>query len=75
MTFSIWQKKNADGKTSGVYDWTSLMGHEVKLLLTNLPDKLQDVLKPETSKIVTQIWKVGTYEIMFTYNNFKLTTK
>ena len=58
VTFSIWQKENADGKSSGIYDWISLMGHEVKLLLAHLPDKLSDVLHPESSSTVIQIWKV-----------------
>ena len=58
VTFSIWQKANADGRASGIYDWTSLMGHEIKLLLARLPDKLTDILHPETSGTVRQIWKV-----------------
>ena len=26
VSFSIWEKRNADGKGSGTWDWTSLMG-------------------------------------------------
>ena len=58
VAFSFWQKENAAGKSSGIYDWTSLMGHEVKLLLAHPPDKLADVLHPENSSTVIQIWKV-----------------
>ena len=58
VSFSVWEKQDADGKGSGLYDFTSLMGAEKKLLLQNLPQKLQTVIKPETSKTVVQIWKV-----------------
>ena len=47
VTFNIWEKQNADGKGSGLYDFTSLMGSDKKLLL-----------KTETSETVIQIWKV-----------------
>ena len=30
ITFSIWEKRNADGKGSGTYDWTSLVGCDKK---------------------------------------------
>lgn len=30
ITFSIWEKRNADGKGSGTYDWTSLVGSDKK---------------------------------------------
>ena len=28
ISFSIWEKKNADGKGSGSYDWTSLIASD-----------------------------------------------
>lgn len=37
VTFRVWEKKNADGKGSGTYDWTSLMGNEKKILLKTFP--------------------------------------
>ena len=37
VTFHVWEKKNADGKGSGTYDWTSLMGNEKKTVAKNLP--------------------------------------
>ena len=44
VCFSVWEKKNADGKSSGTFDFTSLMGSDKKLLLENLPDKLGGVI-------------------------------
>jgi hypothetical protein len=58
VTFNIWGKQNADGKGSGLYDFTSLMGSDKKLLLKTLPNKLATIIKPETSETVIQIWKV-----------------
>lgn len=58
VSFNIWEKTDADGKRSGLYDFTSLMGSDKKLLLQSLPDKLKGILKPETSETVIQIWKV-----------------
>jgi len=63
VTFSIWQKRNPDGKGSWTYDWTSLMENEKKKLLSILPDKLKDVIQNETVK---DIQKEKTYfEINF----------
>lgn len=31
VSFDVWEKKNADGKTSGKHDWTSLSGTEKKI--------------------------------------------
>lgn len=43
IPFSIWEKKNADGKGSGrkSYDWTSLIGSDKKKLMEFLPATLQ----------------------------------
>ncbi|CAB4029215.1 Hypothetical predicted protein [Paramuricea clavata] len=40
VTFEIWEKSNADGKRSGQYDFTSLLGPDKKKLLKELPEKL-----------------------------------
>lgn len=37
VTFHVSEKKNADGKGSGTYNWTSLMGNEKKTVAKNLP--------------------------------------
>ena len=33
ISFSVWEKGNADGKGSGLYDFSSLMGSDKKTLL------------------------------------------
>lgn len=61
VTFSIWEKKDADGKGSGKMDWTSLMGDEKKKLLRVLPLKLEesnDAIQQDTAKTVIKLWKV-----------------
>lgn len=59
ITFSLWEKKNADGKGSGTYDWTSLVGYDKKKLTKLLPAKLEelDILFPETKETVIKLWK------------------
>lgn len=61
VTFSVWEKKDGDGKGTGKMDWTSLMGDERKKLLKNLPAKLeasQDSINHDTAETVIKIWKV-----------------
>ena len=41
VSFNVWEKKNADGKGSGCYDFTSLMGSDKKILLKELPKVAQ----------------------------------
>ena len=56
--FSIWEKKNADGKGSGTFDWTSLIGSDKKKLMELLPPQLEqrDILFPETKETVIKLW-------------------
>ena len=58
ITFNVWEKKNADGKGSGLYDWTSLLGSDKKKLMNKLPGQLEssDILFPETKETVCKIW-------------------
>jgi hypothetical protein len=58
VSFNVWEKRNADGKGSGVHDFTSLMGSDKKLLMKHLPDKLNGVIKPKNCDAVVKIWKV-----------------
>ena len=58
VCFSVWEKKKADGKGSGTFDLTSLMGSDKKLLLAHLPDKLEGVISPEGGNTVIKLWKV-----------------
>ena len=58
ISFSVWEKRDSDGKGSGIYDFTSLMGTDKRVLLKKLPDRLGAVIRPECSQIVVKIWKV-----------------
>lgn len=58
VCFSVWEKKNADGKGTATYDYTSVMGSDKKLLIERLPAKLKGVLKPQTSNTFIKLWKV-----------------
>lgn len=59
ITFLVWEKNNADGKGSGTYDWTSLIGSDKKKLLHLLPTQLEsrDILFPEANETVIKIWR------------------
>ena len=48
VSFSVWEKRNADGKGSGTWDWTSLMRGDRKTLLKALPSKLEPFIQQET---------------------------
>lgn len=58
ISFNVWEKMDGDGKASGIKDFTSLMGSDKKLLLKSLPDKLAQVVRPETSDTVVKLWQV-----------------
>lgn len=66
VSFSVWEKQNADGKGSGLHDFTSLMGTDKKLLLEKLPAKLDGVISPATSSTVIKIWQVFSTKIQCT---------
>lgn len=58
VTFSVWEKMDADGKGSGLYDFTSLMGPDKKLLLKNLAGKLPDIIPVDSCETVVKLWQV-----------------
>ena len=58
ITFDIWEKKDADGRASGIYDFTSIMGTDKKILLEKLAFNLEGIITPETSGVVLNLWKV-----------------
>jgi len=58
VSFSVWEKRNADGKGSGTWDWTSLMGDDRKTLLKALPSKLEPFIQQDIAKTVVELWKV-----------------
>jgi hypothetical protein len=66
VCFQVWEKKDADGKRSGTYDFTSLMGNDKKLLLKHLHEKLPGVIKSDASASVIKIWKVLCSNTSFT---------
>ena len=74
VTFSIWEKRNADGKGSGTWDWTSLMGDDRKKLLRELPKRLAsyNCLQKNTCHMVIQLWKVGTVYILLNLSAHKV---
>lgn len=57
ISFDVWEQRNADGKASGKYDWTSLLGTDKRIMLEALPDKLKSCLHPQTSDAVVKVWK------------------
>lgn len=58
ISFNVWEKPNADGRGSGIYDFTSSMGTDKKLLLEKLPSKLNGVITPDTCDEIIKLWKV-----------------
>ena len=57
ISFDIWEKTNADGKGSGQYDFTSLLGTDKKKLLSELPQKLDACTHRDTCQTLMQIWR------------------
>ena len=64
VSFSVWEKRNADGKGSGTWEWTSLMGDDRKTLLKNLPNKLEYLIQQDTARTAVELWKVHYYHSM-----------
>lgn len=67
VTFSTWEKRNADCKGSGTWDWTSFMGDDRKNLLRELPEKLAnstDCIQKNTQHSVVLLWKASTSKIV-----------
>ncbi|CAH3041501.1 unnamed protein product [Pocillopora meandrina] len=48
ITFSVWERTNADGKGSGTYDWISVIGSQLQE---------KDIIFPETKEMVVKIWR------------------
>ena len=59
VTFRVWEKRNPDGRPSGLYDSTSLMGSDMKKVLRLLPDRFSELLRPEIQDRMKSIWNVG----------------
>ena len=58
VSFNVWEKRNADGKGSSIYDFTSLMGSDKKLLLKHLPEKLRECINANHIYFVIKLCNV-----------------
>ncbi|CAB4030363.1 Hypothetical predicted protein [Paramuricea clavata] len=67
VSFNIWQKKSAEGNASGKYECTSLLSHDKKILLQQLPRKLSTAIQEDSCSEVIQIWQ-DFYELYKTIN-------
>ena len=56
VCFRVWERRDADGKPSGKYDWTSLMGEDMKVLRL-LPTQF-NTLRADICQTMESIWKV-----------------
>jgi hypothetical protein len=62
VSFSIWEKMNANGSGSGTYNFTSLMGTDKRILLEQLGKKLEinpDAVEQSIRPSVIQLWNVS----------------
>ena len=68
VTFRAWECRDPYGKPSGKYDFTSLMGADMKKVLSLLPSHFNSLLRTEICDIMAQLWKVQVqlvYKILF----------
>lgn len=80
MSSSVWEKRNADGKGSGNWDWTSLMGDDRKIILRELPGKMETLIQQDTAKTLVELWKVlsvattkNQRKLFFLYHDYQAT--
>ena len=59
VCFKVWERRDVDGKPSGKYDWTSLMGEDMKKVLRLLPAQFNTILRGEICQTMENIWKVS----------------
>ena len=60
VTFRAWECRDPYGKPSGKYDFTSLMGEDMKKIMNRLPSHFNTFLRTEISDSMAQLWKVYT---------------
>ena len=58
VTFRVWECRDPYGKPSGKYDFTSIMGQDMKKLLSQLPLHFNALLRTEISDTMAKLWKV-----------------
>lgn len=56
ISFSIWNKRNADGSESNIIEFTSLLGTQKKKLLKAFPTTFHEFLRQETVNTLKKIW-------------------
>ena len=59
VTFRVWEKQDPNGRSSGAYDWTSLMGSDMKKVLSLLPSKFRGLLRPKIQEKTMKVWNVS----------------
>ena len=57
ISFNVWDKAEEDCR-GGLYEFTSLMGSDKRLLLKTLPSKLATILPDNTSGTIVRLWQV-----------------
>ena len=58
VTFHVWECRDPFGKPSGKYDFTSLMGVDMKKIISLLPSHFNSLLRAEICDTTAQLWKV-----------------
>ena len=58
VTFRVWECRDPYGKPSGKYDFTSLMGEDMKKVISLLPSHFNSLLRRDISDTMAQLWKV-----------------
>ena len=60
VIFRVWETRDSDGKPSGEYDWTSLMGTDMKTVLRRLPSTFPALLSDDLRERFAVIWQVNS---------------
>ena len=58
VTFRVWECRDPHGKPSGKYDFTSVMGQDMKKLISQLPLHFNVLLRSGICDTMAQLWKV-----------------
>ena len=55
----VWQAKDGQGgRSKEKYEWTSLRGHDRRVLLKKLPSKIPSLLTGTKGQAIKKIWEV-----------------
>lgn len=62
VSFRVWETKDNDGRATGRYECTSLMGNDKKKVLSTLPPKFNTLItSEEIATTMRDIWTVSSY--------------